>query len=475
MSETSALIGRTLHGTLLIRSLIGEGAMGAVFLAEHRNLPDKRFAIKVLLNAITSRPIFQERFNEEARHQASLDHPNIVKVHDFFREDGQYFLVMDYVDGEPLSALIERSGCMDERAALALMDGILLGLDHAHRQGIVHRDVKPSNILVDREMRPRLTDFGIAIRAGETRLTATGAAAVGTSAYMSPEQIRTPGQIDQRADVYAAGVVLFEMLTGTVPFDGDSDFAIHEQHIKSRVPDPRSRNPLLTRRVASILLHALAKDPARRFQGCEHFRRCLSGERAAPVRWQPWAARAAGVLAVMALVLAWPSLRHLLQQTGHAGQDVQRPDGSSRPLPPPQPPRDLQAEQDSARGLVLSSVQLLEILCQQSAEITRKREGQHIAEQIPDTARAEAFGRQVRELQQNVARLLEQYASALQALTQLDPSLREAALGQTSPDPTREPFVRVLDETLHARQHPSPPDLGQLPRLCSRAGIASTE
>ncbi|MDE3011028.1 MAG: serine/threonine protein kinase [Pseudomonadota bacterium] len=473
MSETSALIGRTLHGTLLIRALIGEGAMGAVFLAEHRNLPDKRFAIKVLLNAITSRPIFQERFNEEARHQASLDHPNIVKVHDFFREDGQYFLVMDYVDGEPLSALIERSGAMDERAALALMDGILLGLDHAHRQGIVHRDVKPSNILVDRDMRPRLTDFGIAIRAGETRLTATGAAAVGTSAYMSPEQIRTPGQIDQRADVYAAGVVLFEMLTGTVPFDGDSDFAIHEQHIKARVPDPRSINPLLTRRVSSILLHALAKDPAHRFQGCEDFRRCLSGERAPPVRWQPWAARAAGVLAVLALLLAWPSLTRVLQPSGHDGHSGQLPDGGTRPLPPQQ--RDLQAEQASARSLVLSSVQLLEILCQQSAEITRKRAGQHLAEQIPDTARAEAFGRQVQELQHNVTRLLEQYGSALQALSQLDPSLRQAALGQTSPDPTRQPFVHVLDETLHTHVRPSPPDPGQLPRLCSRAGIASTE
>ena len=243
-----SLIGSTIHGNLLIKSLIGEGAMGAVFLAENEELPDRKYAVKVLLNAITNAAMFQERFNEEARNQAGLDHPNIVRVHDYFKEEGRYFLVMDFVDGQPLQQIIKDRGKLDEKSAIEIMDGVLRGLDCAHQHGIVHRDVKPSNILVDKSGRARLTDFGIAIRAGEMRLTATGVSAVGTAAYMSPEQIRTPAQIDHRADVYASGIVLFEMLTGDVPFHGETDFAIHQQQVKARPPNPRTSNSSISAR-----------------------------------------------------------------------------------------------------------------------------------------------------------------------------------------------------------------------------------
>jgi serine/threonine protein kinase len=280
-----SLIGQTIHGNILIESLIGEGAMGEVYLAENVELPGRQYAVKVLLNPITNAPMFQERFNEEARNQSILDHPNIVHVHDFFKEGGRYYLLMDYVNGEPLSKIIER-GKLDEKRAIEIMDGVLRGLNCAHEHGIVHRDVKPSNILIDQSGRARLTDFGIAIRAGETRLTSTGVSAVGTAAYMSPEQIRTPGQIDHLADVYSAGIVLFEMLTGDVPFHGETDFAVHQQQVKARPPNPRIINSTISARVTRIVALALAKSPRDRIQGCEQFRRMLMGEVDPPFPWK---------------------------------------------------------------------------------------------------------------------------------------------------------------------------------------------
>jgi formylglycine-generating enzyme required for sulfatase activity/tRNA A-37 threonylcarbamoyl transferase component Bud32 len=266
--ENRQIIGMTI-GNLRIISEIGKGGMGTVYLAENVNLK-KRFAVKSLHPALTQDPQFRERFYQEGLNQALLDHPNIVQVTDFIDENGQFLLVMEYVDGQSLSQVIKAKGKFEEREALSIFKQVLEGLDYAHRQGVINRDIKPSNILIDKNSRVRITDFGIAILVGTERLTATGAT-VGTPWYMSPEQILHPRDMDHRSDVYSAGIVLYEMLTGDVPFDGETEFEIKNKQVHSPPPDPRQKNPEISPRMAEITLKALEKDPSNRFEGCHQF------------------------------------------------------------------------------------------------------------------------------------------------------------------------------------------------------------
>src|SRR4029077_12252969 len=175
--------------------------------------------------------------------QALLTDPNIVQVTDFFEEAGEFFLVMEYVDGQDLSRLIKSKGRLAESEALPIFRDVLKGLGFAHAKGLVHRDIKPSNVLVDTNGRPRLMDFGIAIMAGgaEKSLTATGVA-IGSPWYMSPEQILRPREVDRRTDIYALGIVLYEMLTGSVPFDGETDFEVNDQQVRTPPRYPRQTN-----------------------------------------------------------------------------------------------------------------------------------------------------------------------------------------------------------------------------------------
>lgn len=274
------MIGKILRN-FRIESKIGEGGMGVVYRAEHLTKDElgawqpglpKRFAIKSLSKALSGDPNFRKRFYEEAQKQALLDDPNIVQVTDFFEEEGQFFLVMEYVDGQDLSHVIKSRGKLPQSEVLAIFQDILKGLGFAHDKGLVHRDMKPSNVLIDKSGRARIMDFGIAILKGaaEKRLTAVGAA-IGSPWYMSPEQIERPHEVDQRTDIYALGIVLYEMLTGSVPFDGETDFSVKYQQIKSPAPDPRQINSEISEAMAQIVLKAMAKDPAERFQDCREF------------------------------------------------------------------------------------------------------------------------------------------------------------------------------------------------------------
>jgi serine/threonine protein kinase len=238
-------------------------------LAEHITLK-KFFAVKSLSAKLTEDSGFRERFFNEAINQAKLDHQNIVQATDFFEVDGQYFLVMEFVSGQSLNDLIKKDGKLCEADAIRILKDILRGLNFAHSKGVIHRDIKPSNVIVDEAGRARITDFGIAILVGEKRLTATGAH-VGSSWYMSPEQILHPGDIDHRSDVYSAGIVLYEMLTGDVPFDGESEFTIQNKQVRDSVPDPAQKNSKLTPALKKILLQALEKNPDKRFSGCGEF------------------------------------------------------------------------------------------------------------------------------------------------------------------------------------------------------------
>lgn len=446
-----SLIGQTIHGNLRIRSLIGEGAMGAVFLAENLALPDRTYAVKVLLNPITNAAMFQERFNEEARNQAGLDHPNIVRVHDYFTENGRYYLVMDYVDGEPLQALIKANGKLEEKRALEIMDDVLRGLDCAHQHGIVHRDVKPSNILVDRSGCARLTDFGIAIRAGEMRLTATGVAAVGTAAYMSPEQIRTPAEIDHRADVYSSGIVLFEMLCGDVPFHGETDFAMQQQQVKARPPGVRSLNGAVSARVARIIQLALAKDPHDRIQGCERFRRMLTGELQPPFPWKRVLQVAAVVLLGVGIYVSAPFWQKWIPRATTAQTIVQ-----------------IVVDPEQASETAMAALQNFELLCRESAAELKKEEGKKIAEQIPDSARAEEFDRQIVESKRNIADFAQQYSRNVSKLATIDEPAVARALEEAATESSRAPFINAIESQLtQIRSTPRDIAASELLQFCS--------
>jgi serine/threonine protein kinase/Flp pilus assembly protein TadD len=248
---------RTVH-------LIGHGGMGRVYLAQDLTL-GRLVAIKILLEHMSRDPGIKARFLHEARAMASVEHPNIVRVYAFGEEDPATFLVMEYVDGESLETRIAREAPMAESQALQLVRDVIHALDAAWRKQLVHRDVKPSNILIDRGSRVRLTDFGLA--RSVTAELPTGAdrdAIQGTALYMSPEQAMGEAVTDFRCDIYSLGIVLFEMLTATRPFRGPNPAAIVRQHLSAPLPPPQSLRPELSAGVADLCRWMTAKEPASR-------------------------------------------------------------------------------------------------------------------------------------------------------------------------------------------------------------------
>ncbi len=270
------LIGARIADRYVLEELIGEGAMGLVYRASHVHLP-RRFAIKVLFGDHASDTRMRLRFAQEASAACRLNHPNVVTVVDFGKsERGLVYLVMDYVEGETLSELIAREAPLSERRVIELARQLCEGLTHAHSSGVVHRDFKPDNVVLEpREGAspvPRILDFGLAITASEDafdgRLTQHGWV-VGTPAYLSPEQARDE-EVDQRADLFALGVVMYELLAGVPPFEGAAMEIAHMNMLKP-VPPIRSRNPAVhvAPELERIVRRLLEKDPAARFATAE--------------------------------------------------------------------------------------------------------------------------------------------------------------------------------------------------------------
>ncbi len=231
--------------------LIGPGGMGTVYRARHRPL-DRPVAVKVLHAHLQEEASFAERFTREARTMARLDHPHIVRVYDFGHREGLYYLVMELVDGASLRQALADGG-FTPAEALAVVPRICEALQYAHDHGVVHRDIKPENILIDRSGSPKIVDFGLALLtkpAAGTRLTRQ-ARVLGTPHYMAPEQIEHPGEVDHRADIYALGVVFYEMLTGELPI--------------GRFPPP-SQKVEVDVRLDEVVLRTLEKEPRRRYQ-----------------------------------------------------------------------------------------------------------------------------------------------------------------------------------------------------------------
>jgi serine/threonine-protein kinase len=265
------MIGRVFEGFEVVEK-IGEGGMGVVYRATDTSL-GRVVALKMLHSELTKDPQLTERFLSEARTQAQLNHPNLATLYRLFQFEGSYFMVMEFVNGETFAQMVRREGPIPQERAIPLFIQALAGLSHAHHAGIIHRDIKPSNMMVNKDQIVKVMDFGIAKILGGRGLTATGVR-LGTLYYMSPEQIRNQ-QLDIRTDIYALGITLYEMLTGRVPFDSNSDYELMQQHIQQTPPPPRQFFPYLSQGLEYAIMQALEKDPARRFQTVEAFSRAL--------------------------------------------------------------------------------------------------------------------------------------------------------------------------------------------------------
>lgn len=258
----SFVAGETVGAYRIIEPL-GQGGMASVFKAYHASL-DRYVAIKALHVAFNEDRSFLSRFTREARVVARLEHPNIVPIYDYAEHEGRPYLVMKYIEGETLKASLER-GPLDTAEIVSVLEAVGSALAYAHRQGVLHRDVKPSNVLMAKDGQIYLADFGLAriAQSGESSLTADRL--VGTPQYISPEQALSKVDLDGRTDIYSFGVLLYELLAGRVPFNADTPFAVIHDHIYSPLPLPRLVNPNLPEVVERVLLKALAKERDDRF------------------------------------------------------------------------------------------------------------------------------------------------------------------------------------------------------------------
>ena len=259
--------GTLIDGRYRVSERLGSGGMADVYLA-HDTLLGRQVALKLLHHRFSEDQEFVERFRREASSAAGLSHPNVVAVFDRGEWDGTYYIAMEYLPGRSLKAIVREHGALSPGDAIDIVVQILLAARFAHRRGIIHRDIKPHNVILDEEGRAKVTDFGIA-RAGASDMTLTGSI-MGTAQYLSPEQAQGHA-VSESSDLYAIGVVLYELLTGSVPFEGDSAVTIALKQVSVEPSPPSLRNPEVNPALDAVTMRALAKDPAQRFASADEF------------------------------------------------------------------------------------------------------------------------------------------------------------------------------------------------------------
>jgi eukaryotic-like serine/threonine-protein kinase len=325
MSTSDTLINTLFDGRYRIVRKLGSGGMANVYLAEDEDL-GRRVAIKILNDRYANDDLFIERFRREAKSAAALSHPNIVSVYDRGEAEGTYYIAMEVIEGRSLKELIMTRGPLPIPQALAYSHEMLEALRFAHRHGIIHRDIKPHNILIGERL--KVTDFGIA-RAGASQMTEAGSI-MGTAQYLSPEQARG-APVTASSDLYSVGIVLYEMLTGKVPFTGDSAIEIAMKHLNEPPKPPSKIRPEIPEELDQVVLRALAKNPEDRYQTAEEFSEDLHRVEAG-LPLSPETSEAATALLTGAALVGDGGSTEVL-----AGTAVTKPQGA-QPQTPRRPP-----------------------------------------------------------------------------------------------------------------------------------------
>ncbi len=259
--------GTIIDGRYRVSSRLGSGGMAEVYLAQD-TLLGRQVALKLLHHRFAEDQEFVERFRREASSAAGLSHPNVVAVFDRGEWDGTYYIAMEYLPGRSLKAVVREHGALSPQDATDIVVQILLATRFAHKRGIIHRDIKPHNVILDEEGRAKVTDFGIA-RAGASDMTLTGSI-MGTAQYLSPEQAQGHA-VSESSDLYAVGVVLYELLTGQVPFEGESPVTVALKQVSVEPTPPSALNPAVTPALEAVVMRSLAKEPAARFANADEF------------------------------------------------------------------------------------------------------------------------------------------------------------------------------------------------------------
>jgi beta-lactam-binding protein with PASTA domain/tRNA A-37 threonylcarbamoyl transferase component Bud32 len=337
---------RVYSGRYELTHLIARGGMAQVYRAMDRQL-DRPVALKVLFPELSIDLTFVERFRREAQAAANLSHPNIVPVFDWGEDDGSYFIVMEYVDGRALSAVLRDPTPLPPRQIATIGAAVAAALAFAHRHGVIHRDVKPGNVLITPEGEVKVTDFGIARAVNtEESLTQTGAV-MGTAAYFSPEQAEGKG-VDARSDIYSLGVVLYEMAVGRPPFTGDSPVAVASKHVRDQPVLPREANPAVPAALEAVVMKAMAKNPDDRYGSAEELRADL-------LRFAEGRPVEAGDPGVTSMMTAAVGATQATQVITSTGRTMVVPDGAQ---PPPTSREDLE-RRNRNRNLVILLIVLL--------------------------------------------------------------------------------------------------------------------
>jgi serine/threonine protein kinase len=331
---------------------LGRGGMGRVYKVYDQKLKEV-IGLKLIHPEISVNSQAIDRFRNELRYARKIGHRHVGRMFDLGEQDSQFFITMEYVEGENLKSFIRRSGHLTPRKAISLAKQVCEGLAEAHRLGVIHRDLKPQNIMIDREGSARIMDFGIARFTEAEGITGSGVM-IGTPEYMSPEQVET-GDVDKRADIYALGVILYEMVTGHVPFAGDTPLAVLIKH-KSETPrNPQETNPLVSLAVTRVILKCLEKDRGRRYQSAEELHQDLTKAeqglfqaekdtmaKARPLLKRPtrrWLWPVVGTVVVGACTfMVWNKHFSLKKETSGAAVHRTVPDEKAGLIKPPPPP-----------------------------------------------------------------------------------------------------------------------------------------